>query len=420
MKKARQPALLFIFVTLVMDILGMGMIAPILPNLVSQLKGGTLASGALTYGWILSIYALLQFVFAPLLGALSDRFGRRKVILVSLLGGALDFFILAWAPTLFWFVLARMVSGITAANFSAAAAYIADISPREKKAANFGIIGAAFGLGFALGPALGGWIASLGIDRYGEAWGIRLPFVAAGGLALLNCLYGYFVLPESLKPDLRKKLAWADANPFASFVHLARSPFVLAMAAPFFLFCLGHQVYQSTWALFAEYRFDWGPAEIGHSLAFVGIMAALVQGGLARGLVPALGEPRAAILGTVLVIAAFVCYGLVRQGWMVYPVIVLGSIGGIATLAIRAMISNSAGADEQGRIQGSLAGLQSLASIFGPLMLTGIFSHFISGRTAPKLPGAPFYASAILTSAGLFLLIRALRKEGIAAGDSRK
>lgn len=411
-----RPALIFIFITLVLDILGIGLIVPILPSLVTQLKGGDAAAGAYSYGLLNGVYAFMQFMFATVIGALSDQFGRRKVILISLLGSGLDYFLMAWAPTLGWFFLGRVISGITGANFSAATAYIADISPREKRAANFGLVGAAFGFGFALGPALGGWLAAHGVEQFGEN-GIRLPFVAAGILALLNCLYGLFVLPESLQPENRRPFRLHRGNPLGAILDLRRYPFVLGLALTYFILSLGHQVFPAIWALYTEYRFQWDPREIGNSLALVGIMAIVIQGGVARKLIPRLGERRSAIIGVAINIAALVGYGVATVPSLVYWLIVAGSLGGIATPAIQGMISRSVGDDEQGTVQGSLASLQSVAGFLGIITMSSIFGFFISDRAPHIIPGAGFFFAATLTAIGLAVLIASLHKRHLASKE---
>lgn len=407
--KSRKPALAFIFITLVLDVLGIGLIVPILPGLVDHLRGGDAAAGAYTYGLVLGVYALMQFLFSPIIGALSDRFGRRKVILVSLLGAGLDYFLMAWAPHLIWFFIGRIIAGITGANISAASAYIADVSPPEKRAANFGLIGAAFGIGFAVGPAFGGWLAEHGVNRFGEV-GIRLPFVVAGVLTLVNWLYGLLVLPESLKPENRREFSLAKSNPFTSLVELRRYPLVQGLAGTYLILSLGHQVFPAIWALYTEYRFDWNPRAIGNSLTMVGVMAIIVQGGLARKLIPWLGERKAAVFGTIVSIAGFIAYALVPAAWMIYIIIFFGSLGGIATPAIQGLVSRTVGDDEQGGIQGSFASLQSVAGFLGPILMTAIYGFFISGRVSVEIPGAAFFAAALLSVLGLILMRISFRK----------
>ncbi len=397
----RKPALIFIFLTLFLDVLGIGLVVPILPKLVESLAGGGLDHASFVYGWLAGLYALMQFLFAPIIGNLSDRFGRRPVILISLLGSGLDYFLLVWAPTLPWFFLGRIISGVSGANFSAAAAYIADVSPPERRAANFGLIGAAFGLGFIFGPALGGWLGH---------YGLRVPFAAAGVLTLMNWLYGLFILPESLKPENRRAFDLRRANPIGALMELGKHRLVLGLSLSYFINSIAHQVYPSIWVLYTGYRYGWGTKQTGLSLALVGLMAAIVQGGLARRILPALGERRSALAGFSVMAVALVGYGLAPEGWMVYVLIVFGSLSGIAVPAVQGMISRNIADNAQGGIQGSLTSLQSIAGAIGPPLATAIFAFFV-GETAPAIvPGAPFFFSAALTVVAAFLAARSFRK----------
>lgn len=399
--KSRPPAISFIFITLVLDILGVGLVIPILPKLVESLQEGGVAAASNTYGILAALYSLMQFLFAPLLGSLSDRFGRRPVILVSLLGSGLDYFLLAYTPSLFWFFVGRIVAGITGANFAAATAYIADVSPPEKRAANFGLIGAAFGLGFILGPALGGLLGNVGL---------RVPFLVAGGLALLNWLYGLLVLPESLASENRRAFSWARSNPVGALLHLRKHSMVFALAGVFFLLHLAHQSLPSTWVLYTSYRYHWTVGQIGISLAIVGITAAVVQGGLTRVVVGRFGESTAVVAGLAVATASYVAYGLATEGWMIYLILAAGSLGGVTGPAVQGLISRSVGADEQGGVQGSLTCLASIAGIIGPPIATRQFSFFI-GESAPvHLPGAAFFFSAALMVLALSLAIRSFRR----------
>ncbi len=397
---SRKPALGFIFVTLFLDILGIGLIIPILPKLIEELSGDVSAASS-TYGWLAALYALMQFLCAPVLGSLSDRFGRRPVILGSLLGSGLDYLLLAFAPTLPWFFLGRIIAGISGANITAASAYIADISPPEKRSANFGIIGAAFGLGFIAGPALGGFLGT---------YGLRVPFYFAAGLTLLNWLYGMFVLPESLPPEHRRAFTWGRANPVGSLLALKRFPVVLGLVETFFLINLAHQVLPSTWVLYTGYRYNWTPKQVGASLAIVGIMAAVVQGGLARKIIPKLGERRSIILGLINTTVFMTAYGLATKGWMIYALIVVGSFGSIAAPAIQGLISRGVPPNEQGAVQGSLSSLGSVAGFIGPLVFTGLFGYFISPRAPVYLPGVAFFSGALLIVFALLLALRSFRK----------
>jgi len=402
----RKPALKFIFITLVLDLLGIGIIVPILPALVKEMNGD-MQGATLTYGILLSVYSLMQFLFAPLMGSLSDRFGRRPVLLVSLFGAGLDYFLLAWAPTLMWFFVGRVLAGITGANFSAAMAYIADVSPPEKRAANFGLVGAAFGLGFAVGPFIGGLLSDVGSHEFG----LRLPFYVAGTLTLINWFYGLLVLPESLKDENRRAFSWKRSNPVGSLLAMRRYPMVLGLAFSYFLISVAHQVYPSTWMLYTDFRFDWTPKQGGYSLALVGLMAAIVQGGLARRLIPLWGEQKAAFIALVINVVAFIFYGLSTQGWMVYPVIIFGALGGIAAPAIQGMTANSVADNEQGGLQGMLSSLVAVAGIIGPLIATGLFEFFISEDAPFHLPGAAFFSSALIVAVAIVLAVIACRKQ---------
>lgn len=398
----RKPAILFIFITLFLDILGIGLIIPVLPSLVEKLGGGGLAPAAYTFGFLTALYSLMQFIFAPIIGSLSDQFGRRPVILLALLGSGLDYFLLAWAPTIAWLFVGRFISGISGASFSAANAYIADISTKEKRAANFGIMGAAFGLGFICGPALGGWLG---------VYGLRVPFIAAGILTLLNWLYGMFILPESLKPENKRKFSFATANPLTSILDLRKQKLALGLSFAFFISNIAHQVFPSVWVLYTTHRYAWGTHQTGMSLALVGLMTALVQGGLGRVLIPKLGEKKSAIIGFTIMALSLVGYGLATKGWMVYCIIVFGSLAGIALPAIQGMISNTVGDDEQGGLQGSLTSLQSLARVISPIVVTSIFAYFISANAPVYLPGAAFFFSAILVGVAIIVAIRSFQHD---------
>ena len=398
---ARKPALGFIFVTLALDILGVGLIIPILPRLVQSFQGDSVAAASHTYGLLAALYSLMQFLCAPLLGSLSDRFGRRPVILGSLFGSGLDYFVLAFAPNLAWFFAGRVISGATGANFAAGVAYIADVSPPEKRAANFGLIGAAFGLGFIAGPALGGLLGNVGL---------RVPFLVAGGLTLLNWLYGWLVLPESLAQKNRRAFSWTRSNPVGALLDLRRHPMALGLAGSYFLIYLAHQALPSTWVLYTGYRYHWTVSQIGLSLAIVGLMAAIVQGGLTRIVVKRIGEEKTATLGLTVGALSYAGYGLAPEGWMIYAILVAGSLGGMTGPAVQGLISRGVGADEQGGVQGSLSSLTSVAGIIGPPIAAELFRYFISDTAPIYLPGAAFFFSAILVVLALLLALRSFQK----------
>ncbi|MEZ4674032.1 MAG: TCR/Tet family MFS transporter [Caldilineaceae bacterium] len=399
--KKREAGLGFIFVTLLLDILGIGLIVPVLPKLIESFTSNNIESASTVYGVMVAVYALMQFLFAPVLGSLSDRYGRRPIILISLLGAGLDYLLLAFAPSLIWLFVGRVVSGITAANITTATAYIVDISPPEKRAQNFGILGAAFGLGFIIGPAIGGLLGD---------YGLRVPFFVVAGITLINWLYGYFVLPESLSPENRRAFSWARANPIGSLSGLARYPIVLALASTILCVALAQNALQSTWVLYTDYRYAWGPREVGLSLAVVGLTAAIVQGGLIRRIVPLLGERRALISGLAINAVSFVLYGLAPAGWMIYVIPFFGALGGIAQPSAQSIITQNVEANEQGAIQGSLSSLNALSAVIGPLLATQIFRYFISDAAPVHIPGAPFFLGSVLIILGLLLALNTFRR----------
>lgn len=400
-----KPAVIFIFITLFLDIFGIGVIVPVLPKLVEEMSGGDITVASHVVGWLGALYALMQFIFSPVLGSLSDRFGRRPVILLSLLGAGLDYLFLAWAPSLVWLYVGRIISGITAANFSAASAYIADVTPPEKRAAGFGLIGAAFGLGFIAGPAIGGIL--------GEQ-GLRVPFLVAAGITLLNCLYGAFVLPESLAPENRRTFHWESAHPIKALKALTRWPVVASLAGTHFFVTVAHNIYPSLWVLYTGERYGWGPKEVGLSLALVGIMAATIQAGLAGKILAIIGERTGVYIGLFAMSLALAAYGLASASWMIYVIIFIGSFGSIGTPAAQSIITKSVPATEQGAVQGALGSLTSVAGIVGPLLWTWVFSASIRPGQSWHLPGLAFYGAGGLTLLGLWLAWRALHLQAAA------
>jgi len=366
-----------------------------------ELTGEGLSAASKYGGWLILAYAFFQFIFSPIVGALSDKYGRRPVLLVSLFGFGLDYILLALAPNLWWLFLGRILSGIMGASFTTGAAYIADVSAPEKRAANFGLIGAAFGLGFIVGPVIGGLL--------GE-FGPRVPFYAAAVLSLLNWLYGLFILPESLTAEKRRAFSWKRANPLGSLINLKRYPVLAGLIfAMVFVYIAAHAV-QSTWAYFTMYRFEWGEAEVGYSLGFVGVLSALVQGVLIRWLIPKIGENASVYLGMIFYAIGLVLFSLAGDGWMVYPYMVVYCLGGIAGPALQGIMSNQVPSNEQGELQGALTSTMSATSIIGPPIMTGLFAYF-TGQDAPiELPGAPMMLGAILVLIGLFLSWRVLSK----------
>jgi MFS transporter, DHA1 family, tetracycline resistance protein len=396
----RQPAVGFIFVTLVMIVLGWGIITPVMPGLITEFEGGDTSAGAHTFGWIIGVFAAMQFLAAPLLGVLSDRFGRRKIILVALAGSALDYLVLGWAPTLGWLFGARVMAGLLAGAISACNAYVADVTPPEQRARGFGLLGAAFGIGFVLGPVVGGFLGD---------GNLRRPFFAAAACVALNWLYGLFVLPESLPPERRRPFEWRRANPIGGLLNLRRFHGILGLAAMHFLYMLASTMLQSTWVLYTGYRYGWTPRQVGLSLMLVGIMAAIVQGRLVGPILGRLGEKRGLLIGLGMSGIVMVLYGVAPQGWMIFPLIVIGSFSGIAGPAAQALITKRIPADEQGGVQGALSSLGSLASVFAPPIAAWSFGACIGPQSALHLPGIAFFEAAITMAIALGLAWRALR-----------
>jgi MFS transporter, DHA1 family, tetracycline resistance protein len=396
-----QPAVIFIFITLFLDVFGIGVVVPVLPKLVEQMQGGNVEGASHAVGWLGALYALMQFLLSPMLGSLSDQYGRRPVILVSLLGSALDYLLLAWAPSLGWLILGRIISGVTAANFSAASAYIADVTPPEKRAAGFGMIGAAFGLGFIVGPLVGGLL--------GEH-GLRLPFLVAAGITALNWLYGVFVLPESLAKENRRAFSWRAANPLRSLAALARWPVVAGLAGSQFLMNLAHNIYPSLWVLYTGFRYGWSPNTVGWSLCLVGLTSAVVQGALAGRMIGWMGERNAVLVGLGVMAVAMTAYGLATAGWMIFVIILLGAVGGIGGPAEQSLISQAVPADEQGAVQGALNSLASVAGIIGPVLWTSIFAASLGKGGMIHFPGLAFVLAGVTSLLALAVAVRVLRR----------
>ncbi|MGQ0533002.1 MAG: TCR/Tet family MFS transporter [Caulobacteraceae bacterium] len=398
---SREPgkhALAFIFLTVLIDTIGFGIILPVMPQLIVTLTGVQVAEATLLAGWLLVTYAVLQFACGPIMGNLSDRFGRRPVLLASLAAFAFDYMLMGFAPTIGWLFLGRAVAGLAGAVYSPAMAYIADVSTPEKRAQGFGMMGAAFGVGFILGPAIGGFLGELGP---------RAPFFAAAALGGLNFLYGVFVLPESLPLERRRKFEWARANPLGTLMALRRYPAVIAIAGAVFLWQLSHQVYPSTWAFFAKIRFEWTEAAIGGSLAFVGVLMAFTQGFLTGRIVPRIGEYNAILIGVVSGIASLIMLAFATQGWFAYAALAAGAVQGLAYPSMNAVMSKQVPPDQQGELQGGVASMMSLTTIIGPLLMTQTLGRF-SGEGAPIFfPGAAFMLAAALAFVSLAIVIRA-------------
>jgi DHA1 family tetracycline resistance protein-like MFS transporter len=406
----RSASLSFIFVTLLIDVLGSGLLVPILPGFIGRLSHHGLSASARDYGWLLSLYGAMQFLFAPLFGALSDRFGRRPILLISLLFTGFDYIIMALAPTLPWLYFGRILSGITGASYTAATAYIADISPPEKRAQNFGLVGAAFGVGFIIGPAAGGFLGA--IDT-------RLPFWVAAGLSLTNLLYGFFVLPESHAVENRRRFSWRETSPIGAMIVLGKYPIVWGLTGALAAANLGMQCLNSTWVLFTTAKFGWTVRDNGIALAAFGLIALVSQVGLSRLILPRLGEKRAMLAGLAVGAFEYAAYALAPQGWMIYPVMMLGAIGFVSGQATQGLLSRQVSEREQGALQGALASLASLTGILGPVIGAGIFAYFTSDRTPLTLPGAPFLLSAFLNLVALALAVRTMQRLRTATSQDR-
>lgn len=408
-RRGARAGIVFILITLFLDILGLGIVIPVLPGLVDAFVPGGASAAAPWYAALAAVYAAMQFLFAPFIGALSDRFGRRKVILASLTAFGIDYLILAFAPSLAWLFVGRMIAGVTGATITAANAYIADVSTPETRARNFGFVGVAFGLGFIFGPALGGLLGDIGL---------RVPFFASAGVVLLNALYGALVLPESLPPEKRRPFSWRRADPFGALLALRAYPLVAGLAFAFLFFSLAQRGLETVFVLYTDYRYGWGPRENGLALALVGVMAAVVQGGLVRPLVARLGERRTVLLGLSISTLGFVGYGLASQGWMLLAVIAFASLGAVAGPAIQGLVAGTVPSSEQGTVQGTLTSLLSLTSVAAPLVSGGLFGAFSGASGVAELPGMPFFVGAGFLLLALALVVRTLRRNPELAGAS--
>ena len=395
--KKGKAALFFIFITVFIDVIGLGIIIPVVPSLIIDLTGQTISNAAEYGGLLMFIYAGTQFLFAPMIGALSDRFGRRPLLLCSLCAYGLNYLLLAWAPTMTWLFFARFLSGITGATTTTASAYVADISAPEEKAQNFGLLGAAFGLGFIIGPVIGGLL--------GE-FGSRLPFIAAAALSLINFIYGYFILPESLTSQKRRSFELNRANPFGALKIISNFS-AAGLFLVFFLIYLSHHATQSTWTYYTMFKFGWDEAMVGISLGVVGICVAVVQGGLTRWCIPKMGLTNAVYLGIGAYIIGFLGFSWAPNGKIMLAMIMPYALGGFAGPSLQGIISNQVPANMQGELQGVLTSLISFSAIIGPPVMTQSFSYF-STSGALYIPGAPFILGAFLSIVALIIGVKTL------------
>jgi len=400
MKQKPNAALIVIFITLLIDCIGFGIIIPVTPKLISELIGGDI-SLASQYGGVLTfVYASMQFLFAPIMGGLSDRYGRRPVILLSVLGLGIDYLFLYFAPTYAWLVVGRLIAGIAGASFTPASAYIADISAPEKRAQNFGMIGAAFGLGFILGPVIGGIFAQ---------FGTRVPFLVASAFSLLNLVIALFLLPESLPKTDRRKFELSRSNPLGIITHIKRFPMITGLLFGLFLLYLASHATQSTWTYYTMEKFKWTEKWVGYSLGFVGLSVAIVQGGLIRIIMPKLGKIKAIYTGLALYILSFTLYAFASESWMMFAIIVPYALAGITMSGMQGLISTQVPNNEQGEMQGLLASIMSISAIIGPVMMTNLFSYFTNKSAPIYFPGAPFMLGAILCAISLLVCRRFLK-----------
>jgi DHA1 family tetracycline resistance protein-like MFS transporter len=396
-----QRSILFIFLTILIDCIGIGIIIPTLPALIQSLSGATISSAASYGGWLNFSYAIMSFIFSPVLGGLSDRYGRRPILLISLLGLGLDYVFLAFAPTIFWLFVGRIIAGICGASFTTASAYIADVSNNENRAKNFGMIGAAFGLGFIIGPLLGSLFGS---------FGTRAPFIAAAAFSLLNFLFGYFILPESLGKENRRAFSWKRANPFGSLTQLGRHTTVIHLIFVLFILNIAGQAMPSIWTFFCIERFAWNETMIGFSLAFVGLMVSIVQGGLIGFTTRKLGAKRSIFIGLGFYMLGFFLFALANQSWMMFAFMIPYAIGGIAVPNIQSILSVQVPASEQGELQGGLTSLVSLTAVIGPVLMSSSFTFFTKNPQTLYFPGISFLIGGFLCLLSLALSYPVLKR----------
>ena len=399
--KSKKTALLFIFVTILVDVIGIGIIAPIIPDLIMELTGEGTAVAVIYGMWLTTAFAGMQFLFSPVLGEISDKYGRRPVLLMALVGLSIDYLLHAWAPTIVWLFIGRFLAGITGASITVATAYIADISTKENKAKNFGLIGAAFGLGFIIGPGIGGFFGEIDM---------RLPFYIAAGLTFANFLFGWFFVPESLAVENRRSMNFLKMIPGVSLVSLRNYKGVLLLIAAFFIANLAGQALPSIWSYYGIERYDWSPKEIGISLMIVGVLVAIVQGVLVGVLVKKFGKKNVIILGFLLWTVGMFLFSLASEPWMLYAFLIPYALGGIAGPTVQGLISNQVSEKEQGNLQGAITGLVSITAILGQLIFSPIFYYFIRPEGSIYFPGASYTLAAILLLIAFLIAFIAMKR----------
>ena len=392
-------AFAFIFFTVLLDAIGLGIIMPVVQHLIMDISGGSLTNAARTGGFLMFAFASMQFIASPLLGNLSDRFGRRPVLLYSLLAMGLNYLLMGWAPTLFWLFVGRIIGGVSASTYGTANAYVADTFPAHKRAQYFALLGAAFGAGFILGPAIGGFL--------GE-YGARTPFYAAAGLTFINIIYGYFVLPESLKTADRRPFQLSRAHPLAAINQLRQYPVVISLVLVYFFYQLGHFALPSVWAFFTIEKFGWSPRDIGFSLSAIGVAMIFVQAYLIRLVLPRWGPTKTAVVGLIATALSFIGYAFVPYGWMMYPIIAISALQGFVAPSVQSIMSARIPANAQGELQGAIGSMSGLVAILSPPVMTQLFAYFSSSEAPTYFPGAPFFVAAILTLLALVVLLRSV------------
>ncbi|AJW62020.1 tetracycline resistance MFS efflux pump [Elizabethkingia sp. HX WHF] len=392
--KKTNTAIGFIFITMLIDITGWGIIIPVIPKLIEELIHGDISEAAKYGGWLSFAYAFTQFIFAPLVGNLSDKYGRRPIILISLLGFAIDYVFLALSPNIIWLFIGRVIAGMTGASITTASAYIADISTEENRAKNFGLIGAAFGMGFIIGPVLGGLLGQ---------FGSRVPFYAAAVLCLINFIYGYFILPESLDKDHRREFEWKRANPIGSLFMLKKHPKISGLILVLVLVYIGAHAVQSNWSYFTMYMFGWKEKEVGLSLGLIGLLVGLVQGVLIRWINPKIGNERSIYYGLGLYAIGMLLFAFATESWMMFAFLVPYCLGGICGPALQSVITGNVSKQEQGELQGALTSLMSATAIVGPPLMTNLFFYFTHDQAPFQFPGAPFFLAFIMLGMGALI-----------------
>lgn len=399
--KNPKNSVVFIFITLLIDVAGIGIIYPIIPQLIQELTNVDNSTASEYGGWLGFAYAFMQFIFAPILGNLSDKYGRRPILLISLLGFGFDYFLIAFAPNIIWLFIGRIIAGICGASFTTASAYIADVSAPEKRAQNFGLIGAAFGLGFIIGPLIGGFLGQ---------YGSRVPFIVAGIMTLMNCVYGYLVLPESLKPENRRPFSWKRANPVGTLLHLKTYPKVFPLLFVLFLIYTAGQSVNVIWSYYGIEKFNWSPKDIGISLAIIGICIFLTQGLLIRKTVKKFGENKNVIFGILAYTIGFFLFAFSNTTGMMYASTVVYCLGGVCTPALNSIISSNIPANEQGELQGGLTSIMSVTTIISPVLMTQIFHHFTKPDTSFYFPGSALFFAGILMVIAFIVAIVVIKR----------